>query len=328
MNTSVKRILQVAVCLAVAHSLSAIAADEDDDKPATTPQSVSGATLTVRQQHAVGIVVAHPLETKIPDRLDSLGVVLDMTTLVSDVGDMTAAAVAERSTRAEVNRLQGLFAAGAGASLKTLEAARAEEARAAAQSQFTATRFTQHWGPLANMPPANRRKFIEAIARGRILMLRADVPGRHSLASLPDAAQLDVDGVLLAGRILGVLGQNDETQSVGLLIGVENAPAGLGPGARLPIALLMAKRSGLLLPRDAVLYDEQGAYVFKQLSDKSEPDKTRYVRRNVKLLLGHGDGWLVDGVDDDDDIVIGGAGVLWSLEAAGGRVVDDDGDDD
>jgi hypothetical protein len=176
------------------------------------------------------------------------------------------------------------------------------------------------------MPPANRRKFIEEIARGRILMLRADLPGRHSLVSLPDAAQLDVDGVLLAGRILGVLGQNDETQSVGLLIGVENAPAGLGPGARLPIALLMAKRSGLLLPRDAVLYDEQGAYVFKQLSDKSDPDKTRYVRRNVKLLLGHGDGWLVDGVDDDDDIVVGGAGVLWSLEAAGGRVVDDDDD--
>jgi hypothetical protein len=44
------------------------------------------------------------------------------------------------------------------------------------------------------------------------------------------------------------------------------------------------------------------------------------------LLFGRGDGWLVDGVDDDDEIVVGGAGVLWSLEATGGRVVDDDND--
>jgi hypothetical protein len=326
-STRIKRILQAAACVALVCSLSAVADDDDDDKPAAASQAVSGATLTIGQQHAVGIVVAHPLEAKLPDRLDSLGLVLDTTTLVSDVGDMTAAAVAERSMRAEVIRLQGLFAASAGASLKTLEAARAEEARAVAQSQFTAARFTQHWSPLASMPPANRRKFIEAVVRGRILMLRADLPGRHSLASLPDTAQLDVDGVRVAGRILGVIGQSDETQSVGLLIGVENAPAGLGPGARVPIALMMAKRSGLLLPRDAVLYDERGAYVFKQLSDKSDPEKTRYVRRNVKLLLGHGDGWLVDGVDDDDDIVVGGAGVLWSLETAGSRVVDDDDDD-
>jgi hypothetical protein len=90
---------------------------------------------------------------------------------------------------------------------------------------------------------------------------------------------------------------------------------------------MMAKRSGRLLPRDAVLYDERGAYVFEQLSDKSDREKTRYVRRNVTLLFGRGDGWLVEGVDDDDEIVIGGAGVLWSLEATGGRVVDDDNDD-
>jgi hypothetical protein len=308
--------------------VSAVADDDDDDggKPTVAPQAASGAALTIRQQNAAGIVIARPLVAKIPDRIDSLGVVLDTTTLVSDIGDMTAAGVAERSMKAEVTRLQGLYAGSAGASLKTLEAARAEEAKAVAQSRFTLARFTQHWGPLANLPPANRQKFLEAAAWGRSLLLRADLPGRHSLGSLPDTAQLDVDGVRVPGRILGVMRQNDETQSVGLLIGVENAPAGLGPGARVPIALMMAKRSGLLLPRDAVLYDERGAYVFKQLTDKSGQEKTRYVRRNVTLLFGHGDGWLVDGVDDDDDIVVGGAGVLWSLEAGGGRVVDDDDD--
>ena len=41
-----------------------------------------------------------------------------------------------------------------------------------------------------------------------------------------------------------------------------------GPGARIPVALLAAERHGLLLPRDALLYDENGAYVYKQLTQK------------------------------------------------------------
>jgi len=242
-----RRTLQVAACVALACSLGAVA--DDDDKPAAAPQAAAvGSTLTNRQQ--LGLVVAHPLAAKMPDRIESLGLVLDTTTLVSDTGDMTAASVAARSSKAEVARLEGLYGSGAGASLKTLEAARADEAKAVAQSRFTVARFAQHWGPLANMPPANRQKFIEAASRGRSLLLRADLPGRHSLGSLPDTAQLDVDGVRVPGRILGLVGQNDETQGVGLLIGVDNAPAGLGPGALVPVTLMMAKRAAVpALPR-------------------------------------------------------------------------------
>jgi hypothetical protein len=336
MNTGIKRILQVAFCVALIYSLST-AADDDDDKPtnaAQPAQSATSATLTSEQRNAVGILVAHPLVAKLPDRIESLGLVLDTTTLVSDIGDMTAVGAAERSTKAEVARLQALYGAGAGASLKMLEAVKAEEAKATAQSRFTAARFDQHWGPLGKMPPEKRRQLLEAVTQGRGLLLRADVPGRHSLPALPDTAQLDVDGVPVPGQILGVLRQADETQSVGLLIGVENAPVGLGPGARVPVALMMAQRSGLLLPREAVLYDEQGAYVFKQLPGtpttgrpprhKSDPAEARYVRVNVTLLLGHGNSWLVDGVDDDDDIVVAGAGVVWSLQGTAGIVADDD----
>lgn len=326
MTARVKRILQVAVCVALICSLSALADDDDksDDKADEASPAAAGAALTIEQQHAVGIVVAHPLPTKIPERIESLGLVLDPTTLVSDMGDMASAGVAERSAQAEVARLQGLYGDGAGASLKMLQAAKAEEAKAAAQSRLTVARFTQHWGPLTNLPPAKREKFLEAVAQGQSLLLRADMPGRHSVGSLPDTAQLDVDGIQVPGSVLGVTRQADETQSVGLLIGVENAPAGLGPGARVPVALMMAKRSGLLLPRDAVLYDEQGAYVFKQVTGKNDHGKALYTRLNVKLLLGQGDRWLVDGVDDDDYIVVAGAGVPWSLQGADGLVADND----
>jgi hypothetical protein len=316
-----RHILQLVCCAALASVLSAVAGD--DDITSDAPHEADGATLTIQQRRAVGIVVAHPLVAKIPDRIESLGLVLDTTALVSDIGDMNAAGITATSTKAEVARLQGLYEGGAGASVKMLEAARAEEARALAQSRFAAARFIQHWGPLATMPEAKRQKLLRAVAGGQSILLRANVPGRHSLGSLPDTAEVDVDGVPVPGRVLGVMRQADEAQSVGLLIGVENAPAGLGPGARVPIALMMAKRPGLLLPRDAVLYDEHGAYVFKQLTDKSGPQKVRYLRQKVTLLLGYGDGWLVNGVDDDDDIVVEGAGVLWSLEMPGSQVVDD-----
>jgi hypothetical protein len=87
---------------------------------------------------------------------------------------------------------------------------------------------------------------------------------------------------------------------------------------------LTAERKGLLLPRDALLYDENGAYVYKQLANKTGAQQARYAPVKVRLLLPYGDGWLVEGVDDDDNIVVHGAGVLWSLQGVGAQAVDDD----
>jgi hypothetical protein len=108
------------------------------------------------------------------------------------------------------------------------------------------------------------------------------------------------------------------------LLEIQNAPLGLSVGARVPVTLLAAPRSGLLLPRDAILYDENGAYVYKQLTKKAGDEKARYAAVKVTLLVPAGDGWLVDGVDDDDNIVVRGAGVLWSLQGVGNALVDDD----
>jgi hypothetical protein len=301
--------------------MSVSPAMDDDDKGAD-PHRQPG--LNSEQQRAVGIVVAHPVAAKAPERIAALGLVLDATALISDVGDAAAAAAAERSSSAELKRLHALHDGGAGASLKMLEAAQAEQAKAQAQSEIAAARFALHWGPLAAMPAGARERVIEASASGRSLLLRADLPGRHILGAAPAKAVLDVDGVQVPGRVLGALRQTTELQSIGLLIEVPNAPAGLGPGARMQVALMTAERSGLLLPRDAVLYDENGAYVYKQMAKNAGAETARYAPVKVNLLLPYGDGWLVDGVDDDDNIVVRGAGVLWSLQGVGAPQHDDD----
>ena len=324
-HTGTQGLLSVACCAMLSFSLVAIG--DDDDKKAVDggPQSAQP-TLNAEQQRAVGIVVAHPIPTKAPERVEALGVVLDATALLSDLGDSSASAVAERAATAELARLQALYAGGAGASLKMLEAAQVEQAKAQAQAQIAAARFALHWGPLAALSVVARQKIIHASTDGHGLLLRADLPGRHILGALPGKAELDVDGVQIPGRVLGAMREATELQSAGLLIEVPSAPAGLGPGARMPVILLTAERSGLLLPRSALLYDENGAYVYKQLAKQAGADAVRYVPVKVNLLLAYGDGWLVDGVDDDDNVVVRGAGVLWSLQGVGAHAVEDDDD--
>jgi hypothetical protein len=307
-----------------AMSSAIIAAGDDDDKPADAGKRTAQATLSDKQKQAVGIIVARPIAAKTPERVDALGLVLDATTLLSDMGESTAAAAAEHAASAELLRVRALFNAGAGASLKMLEAAQAGQAKTQAEAELSTARLALHWGPLIALPPGPRQKVLDAAMSGHELLVRADLPGRHSLGALPGKALLDVDGIQVPGLILGTLRQSSESQSVGLLLEIRNAPSGLGPGARVPVTLLTAQRSGLLLPREALLYDDSGAYVYKQLNGKAGDDQTRYAPVKVTLLVPYGDGWLVDGVDDDDNIVVRGAGVLWSLQGVGVAAPDDD----
>jgi hypothetical protein len=283
-------------------------------------------TLNDKQQQAVGIVVAHPLAATAPERIEALGLVLDATGLVSDMGEAAAAESMEHSASAELSRVRALFNAGAGASLKMLEAAQAEQAKALAQSELSAARLSLRWGPLIALPAAQRQRVLDAAVSGRGLLVRADLPGRHTVGALPGKALLQVDGVQVPARILGTLRQISEAQSAGLLLETQNAPIGLGPGARIPVTLLAAQRSGLLVPREAILYDENGPYVYKQLEAKTGEEKARYAAVKVTLLVPYGDGWLVTGVDDDDNIVMRGAGVLWSLQDVGAHPLNDDDD--
>ena len=62
-------------------------------------------------------------------------------------------------------------------------------------------------------------------------------------------------------------------------------------------------------------------------STGSADKQARYAPVRVKLIQPHGDGWIVDGIDDDDDIVVHGAGVLWALQGIIGRAAGDNDDD-
>jgi hypothetical protein len=313
--------------MVVSHSVAIAVPAGGDAEEAVGGQPPPGiSSLNAEQLRAAGIGVAHPSVASTPARTAALGIVLDATDLIAEAGEVSAAAAAEHSASAEVVRLRGLVSAGAGASLKMLETAQAEQARAQAELETARARFALHWGPIAALSMSERQGLIEAATGGRSVLLRADVAGRHSLGTIPRDALLEVDGLQIPGRVLGPLRQAGELQSAGLLVEVKNPPSGLGPGARVPVALLAAARKGFVVPRDSVLYDDQGPYVFKQVVNRSADRNVRYAPVKVTLLAAYGDGWLIDGVDDDDDIVVRGAGVLWSLQGMAGHAADDEDD--
>lgn len=324
----------LAVLGALAFARPAIAQDDDDDRPAATAAPAPGAhdaaaqpALDGEQQGAVGIVVAHPRAAKPARAVAAFGLVLDPSALVADAGQLDAARAAERASDADAARVQGLYRGGAGASLKNLQAAQAERARTRAQADAAAATFALHWGALATMAPAARQALVDAVAAGRTLLVRADLLGQRSLGELPHAARLDVDGITVPARVLGVMSQAaPELQSVGVLLRVDAAPRGFGAGARAPVTLEGESRSGVLVPASALVYGEQGVHVYRQVPAKAGERKRRYEAVAVTLRQAQGDAWLVDGLDARDLVVVDGAGVLWSLQGIGAASAGDDDD--
>jgi hypothetical protein len=295
----------------------------DDDATVAAGQSRLVPTLSAQQQRAAGIIVATAPADRLPQRIAAYGQVLDPSQLVADAGRLESSQAAADAAEAETARLRGLYRR-ANTSLKALQLAEAAQSEAQARAHEAQSEFLLHWGPLASLGAAQRAKLIEQLAAGRQLLLRADLPGRHSLGMLPKQALVDVDGIEVPARVLGPLPQAAaQMQSVGLLLQIPHPPTGLGPRAHLPVVLEGDERDGRVVPDGALIYGEQGVYVYHVLSDKTKDGDTRFAQLRVTLLQPVGGGWLVTGLHASDRIVVRGAGVLWSLQG-----LDHSGDDD
>ena len=311
-------LLSACAALLLSLPLHAGAGDDDLEPPTASRSSSPLPTLSAEQQSAVGIVIAGVPAAKPPQRTDAYGRVLDPSHLVADAGRLDSARAAADAAAAETARLKGLYRGSAGASLKALQAAEAVQTEAQVHVREAQTEFLLRWGPLAELGTTQRASLIEQLAAGHQLLLRVDLLGRHSLGALPQQALVDVDGIRAPARVLGPLPQAAaEMQSVGLLLQMPHPPPGLGSGAQLPVVLEGTQRDGSVVPDGALLYGEQGAYVYRALPDKTKDGDTQFAPMSVTLLQPMGDGWLVAGLHATDRIVVHGAGVLWSLQGLG-----------
>ena len=172
--------LPLAAC-AVLLSARLCAADEAAGRSGPLP------LLSAEQQRAVGMVIAVAPAARLPQRIDAYGRVLDPSQLVADAGRLDSSRAAALAAAAETARLRGLYR-GANASLKALQVAEAAQTEAQVRVQQAQAEFLMSWGPLAQLAAAQRASLIEQLAAGRQLLLRADLPGRHSLGAMPERA--------------------------------------------------------------------------------------------------------------------------------------------
>ena len=300
------------------------ARSDDARNAAASGQSNVLPALSAEQRRAVGIIIAGAPALTLPQRTEAYGRVLDPSRLVADAGRLESARAAAKAAAAETARLEGLYR-GADTSLKALQVAQAAQIEARARAEEAQAAFVLRWGPLAKLADAQRAALIKQLAAGRGLLLRADLPGRHSLGTTPKEALVDVDGIRVPARVLGPLPQAAaRIQSVGLLLEIPHPPPGLGPGAQLPVVLEGRGRAGHVVPNGALLYGNAGVYVYNALPQKAKNGDTQFAPLPVTVLQPVGDhGWLVSGLHPNDRIVVQGAGVLWSLQGLGNGSDDD-----
>jgi hypothetical protein len=290
--------------------------DEDDERRGAR-ESSGRLSLTTSQQQAVGIRTEAPLPLTTAPAIEGYATVLDPVALVTDAGHSASTQAAALAAEADAARQEGLYRDGAQASLKTLQNSRAQAAEAAAQAHAAALALRQQWGPVAALSSVQRDALLQRLEQGHLL-LRADVPGRRLSGAVARRALLDVEGVQVAAQVLGALPRTDpQSQSAGWLLEVARAPAGLGAGARMPVHLQAEVTHGLLVPAAALIYAEQGTYVYRQTPAEVR-DSHAYEAVRVEPRARVGAGWLVEGLAPEDQVVVQGAGVLWSLQGIAG----------
>ena len=271
-------------------------------------------TLTASQEQAVGIRIDTPLPLTSSPAIDAYATVLDPVVLLSDAGRLESTRALAAAASADAARQESLYRDGTQASLKAVQASRAQAVEANTQAQAALLSFKLQWGPLAALSPVQRDALLGKLGGGGHLLLRADVPGRHFGGALGPEALLEVDGAQIAAHVLGPLPRTDaQAQSAGWLLEVDRAPPGLGPGARTTARLAAAAARGLLVPAASLIYAEQGTYVYRQVRGEKH-DTFAFEAVPVRPLTRVGPAWLVDGLERADQIVVQGAGVLWSLQ--------------
>ena len=258
------RNIRLAIAALVASHSVAAAGDAAQAVRGQSPPGIS--SLNAEQLRAAGISVAHPLVASTSARTAALGVVLDATDL--DIGGRRGVRRGRRraSASAEVVRLRALVRAAAPARRSRCSKRRRpsrqerrprrETARGALRPALGSDRCAAgecapetHRGVAERPQPAAARRSA----------------GRHSAGRDSRAMRCWMWTALqVPGRVLGALRQTGELQSAALLIEVHEctvrARAGRPRAGRLADG---RARKGLLLPRDAVLYDENGAYVLQ-----------------------------------------------------------------
>lgn len=310
--------------------LALTAVSQSADSPTTKPDSQATVLPTsserdgdvridLAEQKRIGLTVAPVLIVSAPTITRGFARGLDAATLAAIEADIVSARAAADASQAEAGRLALLASQDQSASVKSVQAARAQAAGDAARAELAIRRVGLEYGPgLARMGPTARRALIADIATGRAALVRIDIPG----ADIAGVSHVMLDGGGGSIRVIGPAASADaRLQSVGML-GILTGPAANSAVNGRIFGITIERGGadkGIVVPRDAVLRWRGGLWVYRQ--DGPETFK-RVELVNARPIA---QGWFVpSGLADGSDVVTGAAGTLLAIDRGGGAAAEGD----
>jgi len=276
--------------------------------------------LDPNEQRLIGLKVAPLQAAQAPTEVRGFGRVLDPAPLAVLVAEGATAQAALRASTKEYERVKTLFEQNQNASAKAFETAEAAMNKDRVAVESVQLRLLAGWGKeIASRP--DLQAFVASLAARQAALIRVDLP----LGDQPKAppvggrvAPVGTPGNAMEAQVLGPAPTTDpQTQTEGYLLFAKTTS--LAPGAALVAHLASPgpARSGVIVPREAVLRHEGGTFVYLQRD-------AVFQRQAVTLERPVGNGWFSpveanshSPLQPQEKVVVVGAQQLLSEELKG-----------
>jgi hypothetical protein len=276
--------------------------------------------LDPNEQSLIGLKVAPLVATEAPSEVKGFGRVLDPAPLAALVTEGATVRVALQASTKEYERVKTLFSQNQNASARALETAEAAMDKDRVALESVQLRLLVGWGKeIASRPDLSA--FVGSLAARQAALIRVDLPLGDRPKALPVGGRVAPVGAPeseIEAQILGPAPATDpQTQTEGYLLLAKTDTLAPGTGLVAWLAVPGPARSGVIVPRDAVLRHEGRTFVYLQRDDV-------FQRVAVTLERPVGNGWFSPVRANDhsplqpqEKVVVVGAQQLLSEELKG-----------
>jgi hypothetical protein len=276
--------------------------------------------LDPNEQSLIGLKVAPLVATEAPSEVKGFGRVLDPAPLAALVTEGATTQAALQASTKEYERVKTLFSENQNASARALETAKAAMDKDRVALESVQLRLLVGWGKdIASRPDLSA--FVGSLAARQAALIRVDLPLGDRPKALPIGGRVAPAGAPeseIEAQILGPAPATDpQTQTEGYLLLAKTDTLAPGTGLVAWLAVPGPARSGVIVPRDAVLRHEGRTFVYLQRDDV-------FQRVAVTLERPVGNGWFSPVRANDhsplqpqEKVVVVGAQQLLSEELKG-----------
>jgi len=266
-------------------------------------------------QTHMGLKVESLSAAQMAPEVRGFGRVLDPAPLAALVVEAATAQASLESSTKEYERLKTLYSQNQNASARALETAETAMKRDQISLESVRSRLLLGWGQ-AVVSQADLSAFVDSLVSQQAALVRVDVPLGERLPAPPTGgriALLAAPEALTEAQYLGPAPSTDaQTQSMGVLYLMKVSPPPPGTAVLAWLAVPGPARSGVIVPRDALLRHESRTFVYLQVAEDT------FERRAVTIERPAGNGWFVgETLKPGDKVVVVGAQELLSEELKG-----------